>query len=231
MKQAKKDKIIRKHVGEDPIGVWTVYRSLVAEIELDGCVYQLVNNDWFEISSSFVEEIGITLSNINTSTIKFPSHSFGEVEKDYNIRAARHLRSLLMDCQLISLGGGRNKIEFCDILQDDGTLIHAKKRGASSTLSHLWSQGTVSMEALLGDEDFRARVRSKIEELDPNYAATISTTPKGTDFTVVYLIIGIEEGDDAWKSLPFFSQVALVQAMRTLNTMGVGIEFAGVASQ
>ena len=52
----------------------------------------------------------------------------------------------------------------------------------------------------------------------------------GSDYTIIYLIIGVDSAHDAWESLPFFSRVALAQACSTLSSMNVGIQIAGVPS-
>ncbi len=135
-----------------------------------------------------------------------------------------------MDRKNISIGGGANKVEFCDIALADRTLVHAKKRSSSSTLSHLWSQGTVAMDALLGDQDFREAVRAKMHQLGPAFEDIAAEGLSGTDYQVVYLIIGVDTGEPTWKSLPFFSQVALAQAARTLGSMGVRVALSGVPS-
>lgn len=230
IQRAKKDRIVRKNVSEDAYKSWTIYRSLVAECLHNERLYQLANGDWYEISPSFVDEIEGFLSTIDTTETVFPTHNAQDAEKIYNHNTASQLDALLMDCQLIPLGGGRSKVELCDILQRDGTFIHCKIRSSSSTLSHLWLQGTVSMEALLNDHEFRGRAQAKIMDLDSSYDCVIGDSPKGSDFTVVYLVIGVNQNEPVWRSLPFFSQVSLVQAVRTLIPMGVGIKLAGVAS-
>ncbi len=225
----KHDRVLLRHEGEVDRRLGTVYRCLIAEVDGDA-TYQLVDGRWYEIDHSFVTQIHETVSSIPAAAIAFPDHADGDEEKDYNSRAARILGGLLMDRKTASLGGGSNKVEVCDIALTDRTLVHAKKRSSSSTLSHLWSQGTVAMEALLGDGGFRTAVRAKVHELDPAFEEIAADGLAGTDYQVVYLVIGVKADQPVWRSLPFFSQIALTQAARTLSSMGVHVALAGVPS-
>lgn len=227
---AKRDRIDLRYEGEVEYRLGTVYRCLIAEVDLGDAIYQLVDGRWYEIESSFVAKIRGIVSGIPEATLDFPDHIDGQSEKEYNLRAAEALDALLMDCENVSIGGGASRIEFCDIALLNRTLVHAKKRSSSSTLSHLWSQGTVAMEALLGDDEFRSAVRSKIKGLDRGYEGIAADGLTGSDYKVVYLIIGSNPEQQAWESLPFFSQVALRQAVRALASMGVHTSIAGVPS-
>ena len=231
IKRTKKtDRVILKLEGTESFRPWSVYRAIVAEFEHNGTLFQLVDGCWYRIEDDFATYIGQSVSDIDESKIEFPNHINGETEGDYNCRAAAGLGALLMDCKNIPLGGGANRIEFCDILLADRTLVHAKKRASSSTLSHLWSQGTVAMQALLGDEDFRGRVQNKIVEEDSSFEHAIGPNVAGHQYTLVYLILGRKEGNSLSQTLPFFSQVALVQATKVLRSMGITVEIAGVHS-
>lgn len=226
----KRDSILLYTEGEVEQRLSSVYHSLIAEVEFHQDTYQLVHGTWYEIKHSFVESVHQELSTIPSASIPFPDHIEGEKEKNYNCRAAQHLDALLMDCKNVPIGGGANKIEFCDFAFLDRTLVHAKRRTSSSTLSHLWSQGTVAMAALLGDTQFRESVRREICSLDPTYAHIANEGLTGTDYAVIYLIIGVNVSQDPWESLPFFSQVAFLQAYGMLKSMSVQTMVAGVPS-
>lgn len=86
------------------------------------------------------------------------------------------------------------------------------------------------MQALLGDEDFRERVQGKIAEEDSSFVHVVDSDISGDQYTLVYLILGRREGVSLAQSLPFFSQVALVQATKLLRSMGISVEIAGVPS-
>ena len=225
----RRDRVSIRVEGDSDRFLATVYKCIIAEVEHNDALFQLVDGVWYRIEPSFVSEIRQRVLDIPTSSIEFPNHRDGDTEMSYNQRVAENLDGLLMDCRNIPLGGGRSRIEFCDVMLNDRTLIHAKKRSGSSTLSHLWSQGTVAMQALLSDEEFRARVRSKICAINPAFEHVVAEEFSRADYELVYLIIGVNGGHPA-SGLPFFSQVALSQAIRSLDTMGVRAHIAGVRS-
>ncbi len=51
-----------------------------------------------------------------------------------------------MDKKNIPYGGGYSRIEFCDLFSKSKQMIHVKRYGGSSVLSHLFNQGLVSGE-------------------------------------------------------------------------------------
>lgn len=230
IKTAKRDSVLLRYDDQIDRRLSSIYRCLVAEVESEDTTFQLVSGRWYEIEQSFVERINREVSSIPSDIDIFPDHVIGETEQQYNDRIASELDGLLLDRRNITLGGGSNRVELCDIALRDRTLVHAKKRSASSALSHLWSQGSVAMTAMLSDREFRKEVRSRIERIDPEYVHIAGEGLAGSDYKIVYLIIGVRDGLTAWESLPFFSRVALVQARDTLTSMKVGVVIAGVPS-
>ena len=225
----RRDYITLLYEGEAGRRLGSVYKCIIAEIELSEGTFQLVDGNWYELEQSFVNQIRNRALDIPLSDIDFPSHQQGDNEFTYNKQAARDLPALLMDRQLVQLGGGRNRIEVCDLLLKGPTFIHVKKRSSSSTLSHLWSQGTVAMQALLSDSEFRDSVRQRIEVIDPTFKNIVDKDLVGTRCTLVYLIVGTDTKHPA-SGLPFFSQVALTGAVRILTTMGISVHISGVRS-
>ena len=65
----------------------------------------------------------------------------------------------VMDRKNIRYGGGASRIEFCDLFINKRTLLHVKRYGGSSAMSHLFSQGVVSATLFLQDRDFRQKVQ------------------------------------------------------------------------
>ena len=63
----------------------------------------------------------------------------------------------LMDRKVIMIGGGRSRVEFCDLFSINNDIVHVKKYGGSSLLSHLFFQAIVSGESFLHEEDFRKK--------------------------------------------------------------------------
>ena len=91
-----------------------------------------------------------------------------EKEGDYNQRVATESTSFgCLDAKCVSIGGGSNKIEICDLLRASGQFIHVKKLKGSATFSHLLNQAKVSATLLLEDSDFRAAAKQSLKTHTP----------------------------------------------------------------
>jgi len=203
----------------EPLDSWSAFLCMYAEIELKGKIYILNNGKWYEIARGFTKEVQRDFSNIPDSNINLPNYAGGS-ELEYNTRAAASLgTACCMDQQLIVHGGGHNKIEFCDILTTDKKLIHVKKYGGSSVLSHLFFQGAVSGELFVSDGEFRAKLN---QELPKGYKLSNPrvSRPNASQYEVVYAIISRSANP---LDMPFFSKVSLRNARRRLLSFGYSV--------
>jgi uncharacterized protein (TIGR04141 family) len=180
---------------------------------LKGATYLLNANTWYRVSRDFMEEVDQDLRTISTSDIVLPD--WGDEHEDaYNSRVANQSsgRIALMDRVMISHPGMASPIEFCDLYSRDHRLVHVKRYGQSSILSHLFMQGLVSADCLLSDARFRRAVNERLPPshviLDPD------VRPQPATFEVAFAIGSSETGP---LKLPFFSRVTLRNVSRTLT--------------
>ena len=202
---------------------WTAYRCLYAELAVGVEHYVLRNATWYRVKDSFVEAIDRYLATIPPCSVAFPPYAHVR-EDDYNSHVAAHDSSFyVMDKKTTAIGGRYDKIEFCDLIKDDATLIHVKCYRSSGTLSHLFAQGNVASEAFIRDEDFRVRLNEKLP------ARTRLSDPKQrpdpSKYKVVYAIATTKSLPT---ELPFFSKVTLKNALRTLRALGYEVELAAI---
>jgi uncharacterized protein (TIGR04141 family) len=206
---------------------WSVYQCLVSEQRLNGLLYALIEGRWFAVADSLVHEVDMAIAAIPAASVQLPAGIAGELEEDYNARAAAACADLvLLDKRLVAPRGSRTRIEFCDLMSTDGSLIHVKRKSRSSTLSHLFAQGHVSAESLV-DGSLRDRVRAAIQDVagtaDPSaWLARIppgSSPPNRDKVTVTYAVIANSSATGVeW--LPFFSRLTLMQTVRSLKRLG-----------
>jgi uncharacterized protein (TIGR04141 family) len=204
---------------DDPLFRWSAFLCTYAEIDLKGKTYILNNGKWYEIAQGFTKEVQRDFSNIPDSDIALPDYTEGS-ELEYNRLAAQSLgTACCMDQQLIVHGGGHNRIEFCDILTNDRRLVHVKKYGGSSVLSHLFFQGAVSGELFVSDGEFRAKLN---HELPRGYKLTNprASKPNASQYEIVYAIISRSVNP---LDMPFFSKVSLRNARRRLVSYGYSV--------
>lgn len=202
---------------------WPVYRCLYAELDLDGAKYVLNDGDWFRIEPDFVSKTNYTFSKISVSDLSLPLYKHKN-EGAYNQSVAASMPNdyvLLDDKKKVFHGGGHGQVEICDLFSSKKNLIHIKRYGKSSVLSHLFSQGFVSGQLMQLDADFRAKIKSK---LPASFRPLISedTRPKDQEFTITFAVIS--EDPEEGLHLPFFSRVNINNTHRILSGYGYKVE-------
>jgi len=204
-------------------GSWSVYKCLYVEINLQGSKFILNDSKWFKIDQDFVAKTNEDFGNIESSSLDLPIY-FGGSEGEYNSSTAKSNSeqfALLDDKNKIFHGGGHGQVEVCDLFSKDKQLIHVKRYGKSSVLSHLFSQGFVSGQLIQLDSEFRKKFKDKVPDSFKNLIS-VDKRPEENEFTIIYAVISDSEGDDLY--LPFFSRVNLNNTYKTLKGFGYKVE-------
>lgn len=206
--------------GDESLYDWSIYNCLIAEIEYNNNAYCLNFGKWYKVDKDFVSSINNYYNSISLSNIIFPSNT-NDREDEYNKKLNESLsNSLLMDKETVRVTGmGKSSIEVCDVLSYDKHLIHVKKNGGSSYLSHLFNQAAVSGEMLL-DINFRNEVNKKVGKIvfDNNFISS--------QYTVVLAII--TKNKEERPKIPFFSKVSIQYAIDGLRRKGYNVEIKNI---
>jgi uncharacterized protein (TIGR04141 family) len=195
---------------------WPAYQCLHAEIVVDDATYLLSGGAWYEIDRNFVQLVNDAVAAIPESGIPTIDIRQGESEKDYNVRLAAAIPGAsCLDARMISYGGGKSTVEFCDVYDPAGRMIHVKRYAGSQVLSHLFAQATVSATAFISDEQFRQQVNGLLPP--PSRLADTVAKPNTASFEIVFVIASRSA---TAVTLPFFSRVTLRNANRELQNYG-----------
>lgn len=210
---------------------WTVWRSLVGEMELDDVTYVLDEGEFFAVDRDYVRQLDNYIADVPASTVVLPPSPGHLREPDYNRRTAQGSGYLLLDRELIRTSSATTPIEVCDLLTPQRQLIHVKRHLGSRDLSHLFSQGVVSAELLQVDQEFRQAVKDRVANLtgDGSYAFFDPTGIRTGEFEVVYAVIADWAGRTLAQALPFFSKINLRRSAENLAVRGYGVSWAQVA--
>jgi uncharacterized protein (TIGR04141 family) len=217
---------------------WTLYQCLISEQRLDSRLYVLIEGRWFVVSDSLVSEVDQFASSVSPGELSLLDARPGESERAYNKRVATESgeQFLLLDTQVRRPGGASSGIELCDLLAASGQLVHVKRKSRSSTLSHLFAQGTVSATTFLQDGPFRDEIRAVIENtasadskaqwlnLVPDSAHLIDRSKYAVSYAV---IANSSRPGNEW--LPFFSKLNLMQSGRQVQNLGFALHLNRVA--
>jgi uncharacterized protein (TIGR04141 family) len=198
---------------------------MYAEIEHNDDIYLLSGGKWYRITPQFVKDIDKAYNAIPNYVPELPVFNDKE-EKDYlkRVKDGEPTRFALMDRKTIAYGGSYSKIEFCDLYTTDHDIIHVKRYGQSSSLSHLFNQGLVSGELFRTDPSFRAKVNGKLPE--SHQFTKPARTPKLDELQVVFGIITHRSGP---LTLPFFSRLNLKHAASRLGAYGFRVAKAKIS--
>jgi uncharacterized protein (TIGR04141 family) len=203
---------------DDAVDHWTAYKCICAEVAHNNNVFVLNNGKWYEILGSFAAEVNQSFDSLPECALAMPNYTHAS-EGAYNIAASGLIpNAYCMDLKLVHYGGGGSSIEFCDIVTADKKLIHVKRYAGSSTLSHLFAQGTVSGELFLQDREFRRVLNTKLPA--GRKLANSQLRPAAGDYEIVFAIISKSANP---LDVPFFSKVTLRNARRRLEAYGYGV--------
>jgi len=195
---------------------WQAYKCLYCELEKGTETYLLSGGKWYVVAKDFVASVNKSYAEIPNYEVNLPRYNDNS-EGKYNERVSREMAGqfALMDRKIISYGGGYSQIEFCDLFSTNGDIIHVKRYGSSSVLSHLFAQGRLSGELFQMENEFRQRVAEKLPE--GFEIKNLQERPKSGDYQIVYAIISDIPRE---LDIPFFSRLNLKNSVRNLCGLG-----------
>ncbi len=204
----------------------TLFDYVVYETKLKNCNYVLILGRWYEIDKTFYEEVNSFVKKIEdvTDSSYLPAMNPKEEEGVYNLRVAKLKSYLCLDKKDFPLKG-HDQVEVADLLTPDLDFICVKKHTRSSTLSHLFNQGTVSAKLHNRVLDYRDFICKKIATsgISINYTNEVNNSK----IRYVYAIATNKKGAIA-DALPFFSKVNLMQATNVMRELGCRVSVAKI---
>ena len=214
---------VRYEESDELRDLWRVYDCLVWETTIKKKRYVLFDGRWFEIAEDYDARVKAVIADLLVDPIVLPEAESGQDEDQYNISVENSdvVRFALLDRQTVLPSGASSRIEFCDLLSVDGHIVHVKKRSSSATLSHLFSQASVSCDIFLQDASARKDVASKLRKMKKLAHAKLMTEekPSPSNYHVVYVVLA-KEGKIWPPELPFFSAVNLMHHAGRIQNLG-----------
>ena len=213
---------------------WPVSRCLDVQFKFEDQTYLHVGGDFFAVSSDYLDELDAYIEQLEESTADLPDSPGDPPEGVYNELAANHSDEfLLLDKRTVRVESHTSPIEICDVFTIENEFIHVKRKLGSSSLSHLFAQGSVSGDLFLMNRQFRQRTKAMMEAAESDRAdATGDDSFNGyfsdfdietispSDYSVTYAIVANWNGRDFVDALPFFSKVNLRRHVDQLRRMG-----------
>ena len=210
----------------EPIGTATVLECISATLKRGDAEFIAYDGVFYAVNHSFVSRIDAELSKIPASGLCYPPYG-GETEPDYNTAAARCYPDefVLLDRALIELPH-EHGVEAADLVCSSGALIHVKRKGKSSVLSHLFLQVANSCELLRRSTPAWQQLSLLIREHAANdpiiasiEAAHAAARKRETELEVAFAFLGDWRGKTI-TSLPLFSRISMVNEARRVSNLG-----------
>lgn len=203
---------------------WSLWRCLAGSIEVDGRTYVLEDGDIFETEPDFMHDLNRLVDGLPDAAVELPDCPARLHEPAYNVQAAAGDGLLLLDRKLVPPGYS-TPIEVCDILSLSRNLVHVKRHFSADGLSHLFSQGLVSAEAMHQFPEFRANVAQECRDQGsvPHAALFEDERFDPSKWEVVYGIVAAWRGRAASAAIPFFSKLTLSHAATRLTRYGFAV--------
>ncbi|MGW2402495.1 DUF6119 family protein, partial [Kitasatospora sp. NPDC001664] len=188
--------------------------------------YLLTLGKWYALAADYYEKLDQDLAQIEDVTALLELRTWDDWghrknwEKHYNEKAAEDRDDLvcLDRHRLFPQDGNGDQIEACDLLHENGYLIHVKHYTGSQTLSHLFSQGFVSAQTLVADSSYRNDFIEAVKSLSNNPALEEAAGAKPPRF--VTYAIAFTGTHQLPQDLPTFSKVNLRSFARRVRMVG-----------
>ncbi|CAY75133.1 hypothetical protein EPYR_02753 [Erwinia pyrifoliae DSM 12163] len=210
----------------ESIKKWSLYRCIYAEIKDGDQNYILRDSIWYVADRKFVSIIDDEMKKIlhYEYSDKFPVYSYKR-EEDYNKNVCLSDKSFThMDQQFIHHGGGKSKIEFCDLIKDESDFIHVKYYSGSQSMSHLFSQGFVGSELFISDSEFRGKLNEKL----PAHIKLADHIIR-PDAKKYKLVFAIATNKNLPEDLPLFSKINLKNFHKSISNFGYEVRICKIA--
>jgi len=204
---------------------FSLHDFIVFEVVFHEKRYLLSLNQWFELADDYVDKINQELTNILEADPGFlQTLRAGDREDTYNSAVAGDRADIvLLDKHNYQVEReGQSKVEVCDLLTQNREFICVKKYNGSSTLSHLFNQGSVSATLLNDEPRYRRFIVNECRAKFPEPIISETALEK-ENITFVFAIATDTPGPLA-ENLPFFSKVNLVKTNKVIKRMGFNVK-------
>jgi uncharacterized protein (TIGR04141 family) len=212
--------------GGEHVGGASIQECLCCELMLEDRRYVAYEGGFFVVDKDFLEGIDQEIAQIPHTDLELPCYGGGR--EDGYISAVGHAhpnRFAILDQTYLSLPG-QTRVEPCDLISHTGALIHLKRKGKASALSHLFTQVMSACALLKEFSEARDQLATLIEassaekvlkEAASSHILDLSLGTEGVE--VVFGFLGDWRSKTA-HSLPLLSRIALVNAARRVRLLG-----------
>jgi len=195
---------------------FTLYKCITMEMEYQNDFYILSHGQWFKLQKSHYNKVNQFFNHLITTPEYHKTGTTLEQNETQYLSTISGPNLEILDRNLYyGSGGTANAIEYGDIVNDSGHIIHVKEGSSSAKLSHLFNQGFVSARLLTNEKNFRTELEKKLSNKTIKAALHLKKIDV-SEITIVYRIL--RKGPNF--NLPFFSKLILFDTYQKIKSMG-----------
>jgi uncharacterized protein (TIGR04141 family) len=215
---------------------FSMYKCLIFDTRLtnEAAVFHLMEGNWFRFEDDYIKRISAALEPF-VETAVLPDCAV-YLEGDYNIAATSALGAAVCLDKTNMSPRGQTQVEPCDVLaeiDETAVFVHVKFSTSSSQLSHLFNQGSNSMQLLKSVDDAARRLEGVIVEkaASPALAARFNHLIAQGKYRVQYGIVTHKDPSNGVENLPLFSRLSLARATRSFRAMSVPVSVSFIPNK
>lgn len=202
---------------------------LEAEIALGARRFCLMDGEWYEIGAGYQRENSAVVAGLFRASPSFdaPPWEPDMSENDYNnsVADARPGWTCLDTKNVTNPLRRTDRVEICDLLTPDNTMVLVKRAGGSAPLSHLFSQARVAVELLNESAEVRAQFAARVRQ----ESGGRHILPEDFRPTRIVFAILLKKGEELTPESVFgFSRITIAQTVKALAARGVTVEVVGI---
>jgi uncharacterized protein (TIGR04141 family) len=207
---------------------YPIFRSLLHDTTLPGgATYHLREGNWYLVEPKYVAKLAAFLDPRCKDTT-LPNFNHAD-EGAYNEAAAKAPAGRICLDRTSITPKGQKAVEPCDIYEvanGKAVLHHVKISTLSGPLSHLFNQGTNSVNLIRSEPESLDNLKKLVTaRADPAGLAGALKPLEEDQLKVVFGIITAKDKAKKSLNLPLFSRISLMRSLKELKRMGIESEF------
>lgn len=215
-------------------GRFSILKCFVFDADLEGKTYHITEGHWYKVEDSYISKLKTYLDPL-CRDLPLPTY-IHDTEGEYNRFVANNDDNYLcFDMKNIS-PSGQSQIEPCDLYAvdgDRGVFYHIKVSTFSAQLSHLFNQGTNSVELLKLEGEARDKLAGLVDAsgISNESKAVFKEPLENEKYAVVFGMVTHKNKNQKSLNLPLFSRISLMRNMKTLQLMSIPASYGFIEDQ
>lgn len=207
---------------------YSIHKCLLFDTSLDegGPGYHLFEGNWYLVEREYVAKLKEFLDPYFKPTTLLPYNH--DSEGAYNKAVSENSQEYICLDRTNMSPRGQTNIEPCDLYSvEDGHAVftHVKVSTRSQLLSHLFNQGTTSIEGIKQEPAIKERLKTLVSErLNGRDAESFLSPLDQEKHRVVYAIATEKPAEGLSSNLPLFSRMSLRRNIKFLNLVRVPVK-------